>query len=201
MMRPEVILASGSSSRRAMLTAAGIAFTAIAPDVDEDALRAKLPAKTASKGEAVAEHLAEQKALAISTRHPHALVIGCDQVLVCEGRLFNKAVDETQARATLQALRARTHELISAAVTARGGTLTWRCTDIARLHMRAFSDEFLQHYLHDEVPDILGSVGCYRIEGRGAQLFTRVEGDQFTIRGLPLIPLLAALREQGALGS
>lgn len=199
MMRPEVILASGSSSRRAMLTAAGIVFSAITPDIDEDELRAKMPAKTLSKGDAVAEHLAECKALAVSRHHPNALVIGCDQVLVCEGRLFNKAVDETQARASLQALRGRTHELISAAVIAKGETLTWRCTDIACLHMRAFSDEFLQHYLRDEVPDILGSVGCYRIEGRGVQLFTRVEGDQFTIRGLPLIPLLAALREQGAL--
>ena len=199
MTRPDVILASGSSSRRAMLTAAGIAFTAIAPDVDEDELRARMPAKTAAKGDAVAGHLAERKALAVSARHPDALVVGCDQVLVCEGRLFNKAVDENQASATLRALRGRTHELISAAVIAKGETFTWRCTDIARLEMREFSDAFLEDYLRAEVPDILGSVGCYRIEGRGAQLFTRVEGDQFTIRGLPLIPLLAALREQGAL--
>jgi septum formation protein len=110
-------------------------------------------------------------------------------------------VDKDQASATLRALRGRTHELISAAVIAKGETITWRCTDIARLQMRAFSDDFLEQYLQAEVPGILGSVGCYRIEGRGAQLFARVEGDQFTIRGLPLIPLLAALREQGALAS
>ena len=201
MTRPEVILASGSSSRRAMLTAAGVAFTAITPDIDEDELRARMPPKTAAKGGSVAEHLAERKALAVSARHPGALVIGCDQVLACEGKLFNKAVDERAAGGTLRALRGRTHELISAAVIAKGETLTWRCTDVARLHMRAFSDEFLEHYLRAEIPDILGSVGCYRIEGRGAQLFVRVEGDQFTIRGLPLIPLLAALREQGALVS
>lgn len=201
MTRPQVILASGSSSRQAMLTAAGIAFTAITPDIDEDALRAKMPPALAAKGGAVAEHLAERKALAVSIRHPDALVVGCDQVLVCGGRLFNKAVDENQASATLRALRARTHELISAAVIAKGETITWRCTDIARLHMRTFSDAFLEDYLRAEVPDILGSVGCYRIEGRGAQLFAGVEGDQFTIRGLPLIPLLAALREQGALAS
>ena len=201
MTRPEVILASGSSSRRAMLTAAGIAFTAITPEVDEDGLRARMPAKTATKGDAVAEHLAERKALAVSMHHPNALVVGCDQVLVCEGRLFNKAEDETQASATLRALRGRTHELISAAVIARGDMLAWRCTDVARLEMREFSDAYLEDYLRAEVPDILGSVGCYRIEGRGAQLFARVEGDQFTIRGLPLIPLLAALREQGALSS
>lgn len=199
MRRPEIILASGSSSRRSMLTAAGISFTAVTPDVDEDDLRSKMPRETASKGDAVAEHLAEHKALTVSARHPDALVIGCDQVLLCEGRLFNKAVDENQAGVTLRALRGRTHELISAAVIAQGEKFTWRCTDIAQLAMRAFSDDFLAEYLRAEVPDILGSVGCYRIEGRGAQLFTHIEGDQFTIRGLPLIPLLAALREQGAL--
>ena len=144
MTRPEVILASGSSSRRAMLTAAGIAFTAITPDIDEDELRAKMPPTMAAKGDAVAGHLAERKALAVSARHPNALVVGCDQVLVCEGRLFNKAVDEKAAGATLRALRGRTHELISAAVIAKGEALTWRCTDVARLQMRMFSDEFLE---------------------------------------------------------
>ena len=201
MMRPEVILASGSSSRRAMLTAAGIAYRAITPDVDEDDLRAKMPGVIAASGNAVAEHLAKHKALATSAHHRDALVIGCDQVLVCDGKLFNKAVDESAASSTLKALRGRTHELISAAVLARGKEIVWRCTDIARLQMRAFSEDYLAEYLRAEVPDILGSVGCYRIEGRGAQLFTRIEGDQFTIRGLPLIPLLAALREQGALTS
>jgi len=191
-----LILASGSSSRRAMLAAAGVEFNAIAPAIDEDELRAKMPA---ANGAAVAEHLAERKALAVSARHPDALVLGCDQVLVCEDRLFNKALDDSEASATLRALRGRTHELISAAVLATGDELVWRCTDVARLRMRDFSDAYLKEYLEAELPDILGSVGCYRIEGRGAQLFSRIEGDQFTIRGLPLIPLLTALREQGAL--
>ena len=192
----KLILASGSSSRRAMLAAAGVKFTAIVPEIDEDELRAKMPA---ANGAAVAEHLAESKALAVSARHPDALVLGCDQVLVCEDRLFNKALDDSEASATLRALRGRTHELISAAVLATGDELVWRCTDVARLRMRDFSDAYLKEYLEAELPDILGSVGCYRIEGRGAQLFSRIEGDQFTVRGLPLIPLLAALREQGAL--
>jgi nucleoside triphosphate pyrophosphatase len=196
MTRPELILASGSSSRRTMLAAAGVEFTAVVPQVDEDGLRAKMPA---AKGDAVAEHLAEQKARAVSAHHPGALVLGCDQVLVCEGRLFNKALDDSQASATLRALRGRTHELISAAVLAKDDDVAWRCTDVARLSMRDFSDAYLKEYLQAELPDILGSVGCYRIEGRGAQLFERVEGDQFTIRGLPLIPLLAALRAEGAL--
>ena len=192
----KLILASGSSSRRAMLAAAGVEFTAIMPAIDEDELRAKMPA---ARGAAIAEHLAERKALAVSARQPDALVLGCDQVLVCEDRLFNKALDDSEASATLRALRGRTHELISAAVLATGDELVWRCTDVARLRMRDFSDAYLKEYLEAELPDILGSVGCYRIEGRGAQLFSRIEGDQFTVRGLPLIPLLTALREQGAL--
>ena len=199
MSAPELILASGSSSRRTMLAAAGIDFTAIVPEIDEDEARAKMPPETAGDGRAVAEHLAERKALSVSARHPEALVLGCDQVLVCEGRLFNKALDDSQASATLRALRGRTHELMSAAVLAKDDDVAWRCTDVARLEMRDFSDAFLKRYLQAELPDILGSVGCYRIEGRGAQLFERVEGDQFTIRGLPLIPLLAALRAHGAL--
>ena len=199
MTRQELILASGSSSRRSMLTAAGIDFTAIAPEVDEDEVRATMLPKAAAQGRAVAEHLAERKALSVSARHAGALVLGCDQVLVCEGKIFNKATDEAQATATLRALRGRSHELISAAVLAEDQDLVWRCTDVARLEMRDFSDAFLERYLQAELPDILGSVGCYRIEGRGAQLFARMDGDQFTIRGLPLIPLLAALHARGAL--
>ena len=201
MTRPEFILASGSSSRRTMLAAAGIAFTGVVPDVDEDELRRKMPGDRAADGRAVAEHLAERKAVAVSASHPTALVLGCDQVLVCEGRLFNKALDAAGAGETLRSLRGRPHELISAAVIVSGGTTIWRCTDVATLAMRDFSEAFLEHYLSQEVPDILGSVGCYRIEGRGAQLFERVDGDQFTIRGLPLIPLLAELRARGSLKS
>lgn len=199
MTRQDFILASGSSSRRAMLTAAGLDFTAITPELDEDEVRAEMPPKEAAQGRAVAEHLAERKALSVSARNAGALVLGCDQVLVCDGRLFTKAADEAQAKATLRALRGRPHELISAAVLAKNQDVVWRCTDVARLEMRDFSDAFLESYLQAEVPDILGSVGCYRIEGRGAQLFARVDGDQFTIRGLPLIPLLAALQARGAL--
>lgn len=201
MTRPELFLASGSSSRRAMLAAAGVNFTAIMPDVDEDEIRAKMPPAATAKAHGVAEHLAERKALSVSLRYPGALVIGCDQVLICEGRSFNKAADEREAGDTLRALRGRAHELVSAVVIAKEQELIWRCTDMARLEMRDFSDAFLERYLQAELPDVLGSVGCYRIEGRGAQLFARVEGDQFTIRGLPLIPLLTALRARGALPS
>jgi len=201
MSSPALILASSSSSRRTMLAAAGVEFTTAMPDVDEDAVKAaySLGSETAFPGEAVAIALAERKALAISERHPDALVIGADQVLVCEGRVFNKALDATEARAALMALRGREHELIAAAVIAKGDSIIWCSADTAYLTMRDFSDEFLDEYLSREIPDVLGSVGCYRIEGRGAQLFSRVSGDQFSIRGLPLVALLEALRQYGVL--
>jgi septum formation protein len=192
------ILASSSSSRRMMLEAAGVPFTVVAPNVDEDAMKDILTAKGAEGG-AIADALAEAKAVAVSQQHGDALVLGADQVLVCGGQIFSKAEDETEAKETLLALRDAEHELISAAVLARGGATVWRRSESARLRMRDFSDDFLHDYLTAELPDILGSVGCYRIEGRGAQLFTEVQGDQFCIRGLPLLAVLNALREFGAL--
>jgi septum formation protein len=183
-----------------MLQAAGVSFTIVAPNVDEDLMKDVLAGEGADAG-VVADALAEAKAVAMSERHPDALVLGADQVLRCGERIFNKAVDEAEAAATLIALRDAEHELVSAAVIARGGVPIWRRTESAFLRMRDFSDEFLQEYLTAELPDILGSVGCYRIEGRGAQLFNEVRGDQFCIRGLPLIPVLDALRHLGALSS
>ena len=194
----EIVLASSSSSRRTMMEAAGVTFTVVAPNVDEDLMKDMLTGGGAD-GSRIADALAEAKALAVSERHPAALVIGADQVLACGGRIFSKALDEDEARATLLALRGRDHELISAAVIARAGKAIWRRTETATMRMRQFSDEFLDEYLTAEIPEILGSVGCYRIEGRGAQLFSEISGDHFCIRGLPLIGVLAALREQGAL--
>src|SRR5262249_24376677 len=200
-MSQSLILASSSTSRRTMLAAAGVEFTTAMPDVDEDAVRAAylLGSDAPFPGEAVANALAERKALAISERHPEALVIGADQVLVCEGRVFNKANDEAEARATLTALRGRKHELIAAAVIGKGDSVIWSSADTAYLSMRDFSDEFSDEYVSREIPDVFGSVACYRLEGRGAQLFSRVSGDQFSIRGLPLVALLEALRQLGVL--
>jgi septum formation protein len=130
-----------------------------------------------------------------------ACVLGADQVLVCEGRMLNKVLTEAEARETLLALAGREHQLISAAVIARGGAVLWRRTEVATLRMRQLSKEFLDRYLAAEMPDILGSVGCYRIEGRGVQLFTEVLGDQFCIRGLPLLAVLAALRDLGVVSA
>lgn len=192
------ILASSSTSRRVMLEAAGVAFKVVAPGVDEDVIKDRLSADGAD-GATIAHALAEAKAYAVSKSHPDALVLGADQILIFENRIFNKALDEDEARATLRSLRGQTHELISAAVMAKDGAALWRRTDIARLTMREFSESFLQEYLTAEMPELLGSVGCYRIEGRGAQLFSEVKGDHFCIRGLPLIGVLAALRDLGAL--
>jgi septum formation protein len=193
----EIVLASTSSSRRTMLEAAGVTFTIVAPNVDEELMKDMLTGSGAN-GSRIADALAEAKALAVSERHPAALVIGADQILASGGRIFSKALDEIEARETLLALRGRDHDLISAAVIARAGHAIWRRTDTAAMHMREFSDEFLDEYLTAEIPDVLGSVGCYRIEGRGAQLFSEISGDHFCIRGLPLIGLLAALRDEGA---
>ena len=194
----EIVLASTSSSRRTMLEAAGVPFTIVAPNVDEDLMKDLLTGSGANALR-IADALAEAKALAVSERHPAALVIGADQILASGGRSFNKALDENEARETLLALRGCTHELITAAVVARAGKAIWRRTETATMRVREFSDEFLDEYLTAEIPDVLGSVGCYRIEGRGAQLFSEISGDHFCIRGLPLIALLAALREEGAL--
>jgi septum formation protein len=198
MSNTPLVLASSSASRRVMLEAAGVAFTVVTPGVDEDVIKHKLRAEGAD-GPKIAHTLAEAKALAVSKAHPKALVLAADQILIFEDRIFNKALDEDEARATLQALRGATHELISAAVIAKGGAALWRRTDMARLTVREFSESFLDEYLTAEMPVLLGSVGCYRIEGRGAQLFAEVKGDQFCIRGLPLIAVLEALRDFGAL--
>lgn len=195
-----IILASSSMSRRAMLEAAGVTFTTAVPDIDEAVMKTALIEKGADAA-GIADGLADAKAVAVSQRHREAFVIGSDQVLVCEGGLFSKCADEAEAREALKDLRGREHQLISAVTIARNAKPVWRHRESARLRMRQFSDAFLNEYLTMELPDVLGSVGVYRIEGRGAQLFDRVEGDQFCIRGLPLIPVLNALRELGALPS
>ena len=195
-MTGRLILASASPTRRSILEAARVPFETMAPNVDERQIECKLVAQGA-EAVAVAEQLAEQKALNVSAQVKDALVLGADQVLVCAGKLFSKAEDLSGARETLKALRGRKHQLISSVVLACNRLSEWRHVEIAELWMRGFSDEFLDEYLEQEGEVILGSVGCYRIEGRGAQLFDKVLGDQFTIRGLPLFALLGALRERG----
>jgi septum formation protein len=190
-----LILASGSAARRRLLEAAGIAFDVDVPRVDEEAAKASLRGEGAKPhDQAVA--LAELKALSVSTRRD-GFVIGADQMLALKEEAFDKPKSAAEAREHLLRLRGRTHELITAAVVARGDTVIWRHVDTPRLTMRAFTDAFLESYLASAAEGVLTSVGGYQLEGVGAQLFERVEGDYFSILGLQLLPLLSFLREQG----
>ena len=191
-----LILASSSGIRARLLREAGVRFGVRPAEVDED--EAKRDFQPGPDRE-LSDVLAALKAQSVSKACPHALVLGCDQVLSCQDRLFGKARDIAEARLTLAALRGKAHTLISSCVLARDGVAVWRHQERAMLWMRAFSDDFLETYLKNEGRSILGSVGCYQYEGRGAQLFERVKGDYFAILGLPLLPVLAALREHGIL--
>lgn len=183
-----------------MLESAGVAFSVMVPPIDEAILKSVLM-DSGSDAFRVAEELALAKALSVSRHRPGDLVLGADQVLVCDGKLFSKADTEAVARQTLDALCGREHQLITAAIIARDGVALWRHTEAAVLKMRDFTAGFLDEYLLAEIPEILGSVGCYHIEGRGAQLFSGIAGDQFCIRGLPLIPVLSALRDFGVIAA
>ena len=194
-----IILASQSASRKAMLEAAGVAFSAEAAGVDEDSVKAAMIGE-GTDGRRLADALAELKAVKISRRHPTALVLGCDSTVAAEdGTLIDKAGSREESRAQLRSLAGTTHKLTSAAVVALGGEPIWRHVDTAKLTMRAFSDAFLDSYLDREWPAIAGCVGGYRLEGLGAQLFSRIDGDHFTILGLPLLPLLDWLRVRGVM--
>ena len=188
-----VILASSSSSRATLLKNAGVAFEQLSPRVDEEEMKHSMQAAGASASE-TAVALAELKALKISKEVPDALVIGADQMLECGSVWFDKPVDMTYAKAHLTALKGKTHQLQNAVCVAKTGTIIWHYVDEARLTMRPFSDDFLDDYLERAGEDILRSVGAYQLEGIGSQLFTEVDGDFFSILGLPLLPLLDFLR-------
>lgn len=194
-----VILASKSAARRAVLDGAGVPYEATVAGVDEDAVKASLLAEGAGPRD-VADALAELKAIRVSRSRP-GLVIGSDQTLDLDGQLYDKAEDLAAARARLRLLRGKTHKLHSAVVVAKDGAPIWREIVTASLTMRDFSDAFLEAYLASEGEAALGSVGCYRLEGPGAQLFSRIEGDYFAILGLPLMGLLDLLRRHGELAA
>jgi septum formation protein len=195
-----LVLASASVSRRQMLEAAGVTFRISAAGLDEDGLTAALRAKGAD-ATAIALGLAEQKAITVSRRMPGDLVLGADSVLTLGTELISKCRDLAELRALLRRMAGKTHQLISAAALARDGALVWRHSDEARLTMRRFSDGFLDDYVAAEGEAVLSSVGGYHYEGRGVQLFEQVAGDNFTIRGLPLLAVLTALRQQGILAA
>ena len=193
-----IVLASQSAVRRRLLEAAGVAFETVTAPVDEGAIRAELLAARQSPV-SIAQHLAVEKASVVSRQRPAAWVLGADQVLEFEGRIVSKSQSLGEAAVLLRQLRGRSHRLISGVALVRDKTTVWQHSDTATLTMRSFSDEFLDGYLARAGEAILGSVGCYHLEGLGVQLFDRIEGDYFTILGLPLLPVLAALRAQGAL--
>jgi septum formation protein len=193
-----IVLASGSATRQRLLRDAEVTFTVDVASVDETAVIESLIAEKAPARD-VADLLAELKAVKVSARHPQAFVIGADQVLSLGNELFQKPGTRAGAREQLRRLRGATHVLSSAIAVARDGSVIWRVVQEARLTMRAFSDEFLDAYLADAGEDILGSVGAYHVEGRGIQLFSRIEGDAFTIMGLPLLPLIDFFRLHGML--
>ena len=195
----KLILASQSASRRAMLVAAGVPHEAMPPGVDEEAVKASLRAD-GNDSRRVADALAELKARKLSARFPGALVLGCDSTVATEdGSPIDKAESRADSHAQLAKLRGATHRLTSAAVIAEGGTPVWRHVATAKLTMRPFSDGFLERYLEAEWPAIGGCVGGYRMEGFGVQLFSKIEGDHFTILGLPLLPVLDYLRVRGVM--
>ncbi len=196
MPAPRLILASASPSRRQMLEHVGLAFDIEPSGVDEEEITRSLQAELAAPQD-IAEKLAEMKALRVSSRHPEAMVVGGDSTLACNGRLFDKPVDLEAARRQLLALRGQTHELFSAVVVAKGGARLWHCNERARLTMRSFSEAFLDAYLARAGESVLSSVGAYQLENYGAHLFSRVDGDYFTILGLPLLPLLSFLAVHG----
>lgn len=197
-MKP-VTLASQSQARAAILTGAGVSFHTISSGVDEDEIKQALLAQGAGPA-AIAQALAEAKAVTVSRQTP-GLVIGADQTLDLEGVLFDKADSLDEARARLTALRGQSHHLHAALCLAEDGAVVWRHNQSPRLTMRDFSDGFLDDYLASHGAAVLSSVGCYHLEGAGAQLFERIEGDYFAILGLPLLPLLAVLRDLGAIRS
>jgi septum formation protein len=194
-----LILASGSAIRREIMTGAGLDFEVIVKPVDEAAIKAAMLEQGARPRD-IADALAEAKALRVS-RQEEGLVIGADQVMVMDGKLFDKPTSMAEARDRLKLMRGQRHELIGSVVVASGGTPVWRYVSETKLWMRDFSDMFLDQYLAGEGDLVTKSVGAYRFEGPGSQLFSRVDGDFFSILGLSLLPLLQYLRDSGAIAS
>jgi len=194
---PGLVLASKSAARRAVLEGAGVAFEIAVAGVDEEAIKTAMLAEGASPRD-VADALAEVKAVRVSAARAD-YVVGADQTLEFEGRLYDKVATLADARERLRLMRGKPHKLHSAVVVAKAGRPIWRALESATLTMRDFSDDFLETYLALEGEAALGSVGCYRLEGPGAQLFSRIDGDYFAILGLPLLGLLDLLRRHGVM--
>jgi len=194
-----LVLASKSKARAAVLKGAGLDFIQVGSGVDEDALKDALRAEGATVAKQ-ADLLAETKALKVSLKHP-GIVLGCDQMLDLDGEGLDKVSTREDAREVLKRLRGKTHILQGAIVACIDGAPVWRHLAQPRLRMRNFSDGFLENYLDAIGDDAFESVGCYQLEGRGSQLFDRIDGDYFSILGMPLLPLMQWLRDRGSLAS
>jgi len=196
---PDLILASASTVRAGLLRAAGVEFAIDPADIDEAAIKREYW-ETGRDASACAAALAEAKARIVSARHEQSLVIGADQILVADNEWFDKPGDLATAEAQLRRLCGRDHVLVTAACVFRGDERLWQAISVPKLTMRRFGDAFLTGYIAAEGDAVLGSVGAYRLEGRGVQLFARIEGDHFAILGLPLLELLEFLRGHGVVG-
>lgn len=194
----DIILASGSSIRKTLLANAKVPFRSIPARIDEEAIKAALEAEHATPRD-IADALAEFKARKISEKHPDALVIGSDQVLEFQGSILSKPDSRIAARDQLSALRGKQHKLLSAVVVYEGREPVWRYVGQVRLLMRVLSDAYLDAYLDRNWPSVGESVGSYKLEEEGVRLFSRVEGDYFTVLGLPLLELLGFLTQKGVI--
>jgi septum formation protein len=197
-VRRILVLASASAARARLLQGAGIEFVRHPACIDESAVKAAAR-ESNSPVTATAAALAEAKAMFVSQRRPGAFIIGADQILECDGEWFDKAADYDDAVKTLKTLRNRTHQLVAAVAVVLDGVCVWQNVETAQLTMRPFTDSFLRNYMDEIGPDVLETVGAYRLEGAGVQLFSRIDGSFFTILGLPLLPLLEFLRREGVI--
>lgn len=199
-MTDQIILASGSKIRAQLLQNAGVEFTTVVARIDEEMMRQSLTAEEASPRD-IADTLAEMKAQKVASKHPEALVIGCDQILSFENACLAKTKSPEEAIAQLKEMRGKRHQLLSAAVIYGEGKPLWRHVGVVRLHMREVSDAYIAAYVARNWESIQHSVGAYKLEEEGVRLFTRIEGDYFNVLGLPLLDLLSYLTLRGTLPS
>lgn len=194
-MKQKIILASESKIRRKLLLQAEVNFQSIAAKIDEDTIKESLKNEDA-KPKDISDALAEYKAIRVANNFPTDIIIGCDQILVCNNEIISKARTLNEAKETLKLLRGKSHQLLSSAVIYDNNKPVWRTTSRAQLFMRDFTDEYLEYYIQTSATDILSSVGCYLLENNGVNLFNRIQGDYFTVLGFPLLEVLDFLRKR-----